>query len=326
MTRSWSTYGARGLVAQTHAPMTGIQPLASDVLHGELVLNDHLGSLRLRLSSQHQDVLDGVDRDYALLDVVVSGWTPQNPMDYTPFGRELAQDNSAKTTPEGYTGKPLDTTFGLQAMNYGARFYDPRLGRWWQRDPLAEKRSDNSPYQYCVNNPIINVDLFGLIDVDITNDALNSHELGQVVQGISAVMNNENMKNVEVGEEGVFGIFKVFKDPVEVVIKKGIKTDEEGKMYPEVLGESVPGSRKVVVYAGAIDDDKKGTKENEHIIGIINTINHEIMHSTIGKGNNDHIPGTLMAEDVSTLPQYYNRVLAYPRNVGKALNSAEGEK
>jgi hypothetical protein len=47
--------------------MTGVQPLLSDVLHGEIVLSDHLGSPRLRLSSQHQDVLGGEDRDVALL-------------------------------------------------------------------------------------------------------------------------------------------------------------------------------------------------------------------------------------------------------------------
>jgi hypothetical protein len=40
-------------------------------------------------------------------------------------------------------------------MNYGARFYDPRLGRWWQRDPHAERYPNLSPYQYCENNPLV---------------------------------------------------------------------------------------------------------------------------------------------------------------------------
>ncbi|MDP2359972.1 MAG: RHS repeat-associated core domain-containing protein, partial [bacterium] len=88
----------------------------------------------------------------------VAGWAHRNPMDYTPFGRELALSVEAKTTPEGYTGKPLDLTFGLQAMNYGARFYDPRLGRWWQRDPLAEEYASISPYLAMNNNPVSLVD------------------------------------------------------------------------------------------------------------------------------------------------------------------------
>ncbi|MFA7332574.1 MAG: RHS repeat-associated core domain-containing protein [Candidatus Delongbacteria bacterium] len=151
LTRNWSTYGARGLLAQTRAPMTGTQPLESDVLRGEIVLNDHLGSPRLRVES-HTTVPD--DRS-------VIGWMPKNPMDYTPFGRELPQSPDTKTTPEGYTGKPLDTTFGLQTMNYGARFYDPRLGRWWQRDPLAEEFASVTSYGYVESNPVGSVDKDG---------------------------------------------------------------------------------------------------------------------------------------------------------------------
>jgi RHS repeat-associated protein len=132
--------------------MTGTWPLQCDVLHGEIVLSDHLGSPRLRLESQLQAVVDEEGEDPTdVLDWVVAGWAYRNPMDYTPFGRELPLSAEAKTTPEGYTGKPLDLTFGLQAMNYGARFYDPRLGRWWQRDPLDEF---TTPYTYCGNSPI----------------------------------------------------------------------------------------------------------------------------------------------------------------------------
>jgi RHS repeat-associated protein len=162
LTKHWSTYGARGLLAQTHAPMTGTWPLASDVLHGEIVLNDHLGSPRLRLESQLLAVVDEEGEDPTdVLDWVVAGWAPRNPMDYTPFGRELPLSAEAKTTPEGYTGKPLDLTFGLQAMNYGARFYDPRLGRWWQRDPLAEKYWWHSPYLYSGDSPVLQKDVDG---------------------------------------------------------------------------------------------------------------------------------------------------------------------
>ncbi len=133
--------------------------IKSDVLHGEIVLNNHLGSPRLRLESQLQAVVDDESENPTqVLDWVLTGWTPQNPMDYTPFGRVLALSSDSKTTPEGYTGKPLDTTFGLNAMKYGTRFYDPRQGRWWQRDPLAEKYKCLTPFTYAVNNSMILTD------------------------------------------------------------------------------------------------------------------------------------------------------------------------
>ncbi|WP_396184521.1 RHS repeat-associated core domain-containing protein, partial [Flavobacterium sp.] len=47
---------------------------------------------------------------------------------------------------------------GLNFYDYGARNYDPAIGRWMSIDPLAEKYVNISTYGYCLNNPIIFVD------------------------------------------------------------------------------------------------------------------------------------------------------------------------
>jgi len=87
--------------------------------------------------------------------------------------------NSATSTtlfPNNYAGFPVFGFNGKEkddeikgngnSLDFGARIYDPRVGRWLACDPLAMKYSDLSPYQFCANNPIMNVDPDGEQIVD----------------------------------------------------------------------------------------------------------------------------------------------------------------
>jgi RHS repeat-associated protein len=92
--------------------------------------------------------------------------------DYYPFGLTIAglSGESAGTNPNRYlyNGKEIqDDAFGgvsLGMYDYGARFYDPVLGRWNVIDPLTSASPSLSPYRYGFNNPIRFTDLFGLFE------------------------------------------------------------------------------------------------------------------------------------------------------------------
>ena len=53
-----------------------------------------------------------------------------------------------------YNGKELQKDFGLDWYDYGARFYDAVLGRWYVPDALASDAPAWSPYRYGFNNPV----------------------------------------------------------------------------------------------------------------------------------------------------------------------------
>ncbi len=62
-------------------------------------------------------------------------------------------------------GKELQSDHGLEWYDYGARFYDPQLARWFGVDPLAEDFFEFSPYSYCYNDPVNFIDPDGMAAV-----------------------------------------------------------------------------------------------------------------------------------------------------------------
>jgi len=84
--------------------------------------------------------------------------------DYYPFGFNVHRQVNAGNN-YLYNKKELQPE--INEYDYGARFYDPMIGRWNVVDPHAEKYHSWSPYNYVFNNPIKMVDKNGM-DGEVT--------------------------------------------------------------------------------------------------------------------------------------------------------------
>jgi RHS repeat-associated protein len=81
--------------------------------------------------------------------------------DYDEFGLIIDEDLAENWTPVlfGYAGGLQDRDTGL--IRFGARDYDPMVGRWTSKEPLGFNGSSNF-YVYAENDPVNFVDVTGL--------------------------------------------------------------------------------------------------------------------------------------------------------------------
>lgn len=88
---------------------------------------------------------------------------------FYPFGMSIGDlsymANMAKPNNFIFNGKELQREFGLDWFDYGARNYDPQIGRWHSVDPKADAMYMASPYAYSFNNPILYQDKDGSIPI-----------------------------------------------------------------------------------------------------------------------------------------------------------------
>ena len=156
--------------------LVNISTSSTPVFVYEYNLKDHLGNSRVTFLGTN---LGGA------VDVVQT-------THYYPFGLVLSQtnNNSAPDYAKNkylYNGKELQDDrlngafFGL--LDYGARFYDPQIGRFTGLDPLANKFVWITPYNYAENDPVGAIDLWGLQKLKIAgNFSITTGKVGAEVK------------------------------------------------------------------------------------------------------------------------------------------------
>ncbi|MEZ4995311.1 MAG: RHS repeat-associated core domain-containing protein [Saprospiraceae bacterium] len=126
----------------------------------EYSLTDHLGNTRLMFSDKNGNGVVDMSDDPETTEVLQENH-------YYPFGMQMKgswMDNPGRESKYTYNGKELNQDLRLNWLDYGARWYDPSIGRWNAVDPLAELDNNLalSTYHYVSNNPVANIDPDGM--------------------------------------------------------------------------------------------------------------------------------------------------------------------
>ena len=109
-------------------------------------LKDHLGNIRMTITPGAANSDKIVQQDF-----------------YYPFGMRQAIKMPGLGNKKLYNGKELVDQNGLNWYHYGARWYDPMIGRWTTMDPRCQF---HSPYEYGGNNPAAILDPDGAQCID----------------------------------------------------------------------------------------------------------------------------------------------------------------
>lgn len=147
----------------------------------EYTLSDHLGNGRL------------------YFDTNSGGARKIQETDYYPFGLSIQRSLFGAENKYQYNGKELQDE--LRQYDYGARFYDPVIGRFNTVDPLAEISRKHSPYSYALNNPIRYIDVDGMYAGEVGNYKRGDKDFDDVAAYFGIKVDQRSSEDVSVNQE-----------------------------------------------------------------------------------------------------------------------------
>jgi len=237
-------------------------------------VKDHLGSTRVTVNAAGE---------------IASSY------DYDPWGMILdGRSSNFGISNEKYkfTGKERDDETNYDY--FGARYYDSRIGRWLQVDPLVEKYPGWSSFSYCKDNSVISIDPNGK-DVKIKNDVEGnvpngfntSENFGGYQQHFILNYAKKSSESVRKLENQINSkLVKEFNDPQSAHyapnVAKFIKTTE----IPVGIVSDMPaygafGSNKILLNDNIVKSGKDSYTNLDAVIL------HEVVHDMGGADGND---------------------------------------
>ena len=224
--------------------------------------------------------------------------------------------------PYTFSGKEKDVETGYGY--FGARYYDSGLSIWLSVDPMSDKYPSMSPYNYCMNNPIIIIDPDGKdCDIVVEGNTITISATYYTKKGnegnLQAALDEWNSQSGKYQIKGEDGKMYDVKFNLKVS-KEKFETDQSAHYECEQDSKTKTGLN-FVSFESMICEGKKGSSDGKECIMYGNsgkrTWAHEIGH-TLGLGEWDsglmesggtsetifpeHIQGVFIAAELQNKP------------------------
>ncbi len=207
-------------------------------------------------------VLDGLGHVRGLVGCNDAGsWRYEQTYDYDSWGNLL--NSGVPSQPflwNGAYGYEYIPATGL--YHVGAREYDPRTGRWLQRDPSDAESGDPNSYRFCGNDPVNQVDPDGEDWLDFVPiigsgrdllEGIREGDWGKIAMGAGGLL-------LDITSGGTGSLVKgIIKGGVKIALRQGAK---------QVTGSAVKKSVQSGAKASSAQAAKKAPRK---------TVKHHIM-------------------------------------------------
>lgn len=199
--------------------LTKTSPVYSCQYH----LKDHLSNTSVTLLHNSNTITTTRLAYYYLFRSSILPRSSAGTNEFLDNGKEKQNDGFSDTTTDRY--------------DYGARFYDPMIGRWHTIDPLAEKYQRWSPFNYCLDNPIRFIDSDGrVVHVSKADSKEILKDINSRVAGTFGINNSGNLYLLK--KDGSSGNSECYRDRlISAINDKGEINISKSKSYTDYKGK-----------------------------------------------------------------------------------------
>jgi RHS repeat-associated protein len=169
-------------------------------------------------------------------------------IEYDEFGN-ITAETGAYSIPFGFAGGLQDRDTGL--IHFGARWYDPEVGRWISKEPLGFEGAMNF-YSYCDGDPVNKIDVTGLKPGDyfftetaaavdaidwIRETGKNNYEWGGIIIKVDLKKSSNNLLYIPEysGVDTLYYATDPIKDPITGGSKDTITIGPELRKWRQII-------------------------------------------------------------------------------------------